>query len=94
MNCALDRDEVFSLSAFLISSLLLTSSKAPHAMLVIYFIGSLLASLVSARNAADLIGTWTTKSRQVFTGPVCLSVTCRLFVGADGPAGVLRCSQG
>ncbi|KAL4742663.1 protein rot1 [Aspergillus similis] len=38
-------------------------------MLVIYFIGSLLASLVSARNAADLIGTWTTKSRQVFTGP-------------------------
>ncbi|KAL5043057.1 protein rot1 [Aspergillus fruticulosus] len=39
-------------------------------MLGVYFVGGcLLASLVSARNAADLIGTWTTKSRQVFTGP-------------------------
>ncbi|KAL4905133.1 protein rot1 [Aspergillus multicolor] len=38
-------------------------------MLAIYFVASLLASLASARNAADLVGTWTTKSRQVFTGP-------------------------
>lgn len=40
-------------------------------MLVIYLIASLLASVVSARNAADLVGTWTTKSHKVFTGPVC-----------------------
>ncbi|KAL4975268.1 protein rot1 [Aspergillus desertorum] len=38
-------------------------------MLAVYFVGSLLASFVSARNVADLIGTWTTKSRQVFTVP-------------------------
>ncbi|KAL4803152.1 protein rot1 [Aspergillus unguis] len=38
-------------------------------MLVVYLIASLLVSVVSARNAADLVGTWTTKSRKVFTGP-------------------------
>ncbi|KAL4927319.1 protein rot1 [Aspergillus undulatus] len=40
-------------------------------MLAVYFVASLLASAasVSARNAADLVGTWTTKSREVATGP-------------------------
>ncbi|KAL4790693.1 protein rot1 [Aspergillus venezuelensis] len=39
-------------------------------MLAVYFIASLLSTAnVSARNAADLVGTWTTKSRQVSTGP-------------------------
>ncbi|KAL2847317.1 protein rot1 [Aspergillus pseudodeflectus] len=38
-------------------------------MIVLYFVASLLASTVSAGNAADLVGTWTTKSRAVVTGP-------------------------
>ncbi|KAL4957207.1 chaperone for protein-folding within the ER, fungal-domain-containing protein [Aspergillus filifer] len=39
-------------------------------MLAVYFVAGLLsAASVSARNAADLVGTWTTKSRQVSTGP-------------------------
>ncbi|KAL5340400.1 protein rot1 [Aspergillus crustosus] len=38
-------------------------------MLVVYFFASFLATAVSAGNAVDLVGTWTTKSRQVVTGP-------------------------
>ncbi|KAL4876666.1 protein rot1 [Aspergillus karnatakaensis] len=38
-------------------------------MILVYFLASLLATIVSAGNAADLVGTWTTKSRQVITGP-------------------------
>ncbi|KAL3471845.1 protein rot1 [Aspergillus californicus] len=40
-------------------------------MIMLYFVTSLLATTatVSAGNGADLIGTWTTKSRQVVTGP-------------------------
>ncbi|KAL4865549.1 protein rot1 [Aspergillus spectabilis] len=38
-------------------------------MIIVYFVASLLATVVSAANAADLVGTWTTKSRQVITGP-------------------------
>lgn len=41
-------------------------------MLVVYLLASLLAGVVSAGNVADLVGTWTTKSRKVITGPVCL----------------------
>lgn len=40
-------------------------------MLVVYLLTSLLAGVVSAGKAADLVGTWTTKSRKVVTGPVC-----------------------
>jgi hypothetical protein len=40
-------------------------------MILVYFVASLLAATVSAGNVADLVGTWTTKSRQVVTGPVC-----------------------
>ncbi|KAL2867202.1 protein rot1 [Aspergillus lucknowensis] len=38
-------------------------------MIVVYFLASLLMSTVSAGRAADLVGTWTTKSRAVVTGP-------------------------
>ncbi|KAL4914090.1 chaperone for protein-folding within the ER, fungal-domain-containing protein [Aspergillus aurantiobrunneus] len=38
-------------------------------MLVENLVASLLASVVSAGNVADLVGTWSTKSRQVVTGP-------------------------
>ncbi|KAL2815831.1 chaperone for protein-folding within the ER, fungal-domain-containing protein [Aspergillus cavernicola] len=38
-------------------------------MSVVYFVACLLATTVSAGNTADLVGTWTTKSRQVVTGP-------------------------
>ncbi|OJJ07121.1 hypothetical protein ASPVEDRAFT_56599 [Aspergillus versicolor CBS 583.65] len=38
-------------------------------MLVVYLLTSLLAGVVSAGKAADLVGTWTTKSRKVVTGP-------------------------
>ncbi|KAL4784093.1 protein rot1 [Aspergillus varians] len=38
-------------------------------MRAVYLVASLLASVVSAGNAADLVGTWTTKSRKVITGP-------------------------
>ncbi|KAI9368701.1 protein rot1 [Aspergillus egyptiacus] len=38
-------------------------------MILLYFVASLLAATVSAGNAADLVGTWSTKSREVVTGP-------------------------
>jgi hypothetical protein len=39
-----------------------------------FLIWSLLVTVVLA-NANDLVGTWTTKSRQVITGPVCPNYT-------------------
>ncbi|KKK22703.1 hypothetical protein ARAM_003995 [Aspergillus rambellii] len=36
---------------------------------VYYLVSSLLATAASAGNVADLVGTWTTKSRAVVTGP-------------------------
>lgn len=38
-----------------------------------FFIWSLLVTVALA-NVNELIGTWTTKSRQVITGPVCRSI--------------------
>lgn len=35
------------------------------------WIWALLATLSAAINIEELVGTWTTKSREVITGPVC-----------------------
>jgi hypothetical protein len=50
-------------------------------MIVLYSVASLLASTVSAGNAADLVGTWTTKSRAVVTGPVGYPRLRAVFLG-------------
>jgi hypothetical protein len=37
-----------------------------------FLIWSLLATAACAATASDLVGTWTTKSQDVITGPVCV----------------------
>lgn len=38
---------------------------------IMVWIWSLFVSAVAAASARDLVGTWTTKSKMVLTGPVC-----------------------
>ena len=41
-----------------------------------FFFGLLLTAVSASSSASDLEGTWTTKSRQVVTGPVCFAPCC------------------
>lgn len=55
------------------------SSRGYHEKMMVYFF-AFLVSVVTAAGIADLEGTWSTKSRQVITGPVRLDRPCRRSV--------------
>jgi hypothetical protein len=53
-----------------------------------FLILSLLVTLVLA-DVNDLVGTWTTKSRQVITGPVCRTIQIRIKTDVDRDSTIL-----
>ena len=58
-----------------------------------FLIWSLLITATLA-NANDLVGTWTTKSRDVLTGPVCGTTICSMQMTKLTRIGILRSAQG
>lgn len=57
-----------------------------------FLICSLLITAALA-NANDLVGTWTTKSRDVLTGPVCGTTGCSIQMMKLTRIGILRSAQ-
>lgn len=55
---------------FSLSTICYTTDSNQSIMIAIVLLLSLLATAANAISASELVGTWTTKSRSVITGPV------------------------